>query len=296
MGGSFVSRLRAKLGSGLAPVCIGFDPRPEALPAGLLPDAPMAERIATFCREVLPAVAPHTPAVKPNVAFFERYGSAGLAAYEDLCRRARDLDLLVIGDVKRGDIGATAAAYAEFHLDVADAVTLHPFLGRDSLDPFLRRCAGGERAVFILVLTSNPGAAEFQGQRLASGESVSDLIARQVAVWGEALGDPNDYGPVGAVVGATHPEDLVRLRRTMPRALLLIPGVGAQGGTVHDAAAAFARDGMGGLVNQSRGVLQCFAPSDKTWLAKVADAAAAFARAMAAALRARDGESPQGSR
>lgn len=287
MGGTFVSRLRCKLDRGLPPVCVGFDPRQEALPTDLLPQRAPVERLATFCREVLPAIAPHVPAIKPNIAFFERYGSTGFAAYEDLCRRARALDLLVIGDVKRGDIGPTAAAYADIHLDLADAVTVHPFLGKDGVAPFLQRCETTGGAVFVLVRTSNPSAVELQAERLATGQEVSDLVAARVDAWGSELGDPDDYGPVGAVVGATYPQQLARLRQAMPRALILVPGVGAQGASVADTMAAFAADGMGGIVNQSRGILQCFAPTDRDWLARVAAAAQAFAAEMAAALRAR---------
>lgn len=287
MGGTFVSRLRRKLERGLPPICVGFDPREDALPDALLPGGSPVQRIAAFCNEVLPAVAPHTPAIKPNIAFFERFGAAGFGVYEDLCRRARELDLLVIGDIKRGDIGSTAAAYADFHFEVADAVTLHPFLGRDSLAPFLARCGDDGRAVFVLVRTSNAGALELQGQRLAAGGEVSDLVATHVDTWGRGLGDPADYGPVGAVVGATYPAELVRLRRLMPRAVVLVPGVGAQGGTVLDALAACDDQGMGGLLNQSRGVLQCFAPSDRGWLQRVHDAAAAFAAEVSDALRGR---------
>lgn len=286
MGGNFVSRLRGKLDRGLPPVCIGIDPRVDALPDDLLPHAPAAQRIAAFCREALAAIAPHTPAVKPNIAFFERYGSAGFAAYEDLCRRARALDLLVIGDVKRGDIGSTASAYADVHLDLADAVTLHPFLGSDSVAPFLQRCQTTGGAVFVLVRTSNPGAVEIQAERLQSGAEVSDLIAARVDAWGRDLGDPDDYGPVGAVVGATYPEQLARLRRSMPRSLFLVPGVGAQGAAIADTLPAFDRDRMGGIVNQSRAILQCFSPADRTWLTQIATAAAGFAAAMHAALRA----------
>lgn len=295
MGGTFVSRLRSKLDRGMPPVCVGFDPRLDALPDDLLPQGSPVERIATFCREVLPAVAPHTPAIKPNVAFFERYGSTGFAAYEDLCQRARALDLLVVGDVKRGDIGPTAVAYADIHLDLADAVTLHPFLGRDGVAPFLERCQETGGAVFVLVRTSNPSAVELQAERLADGTEVSELVAARVHAWGEGLGPADDYGPVGAVVGATYPRQLAQLRRAMPRALILVPGVGAQGATLPDTMAAFDHEGMGGLVNQSRGILQCFAPTDRNWLARIAAAAQAFAADMTGALhtareeRAREG-------
>lgn len=290
MGGSFVSRLRNKLAAGHAPVCIGLDPRVAALPESLLPHASPVDRIVAFHAELLPAIAPHAPAVKPNIAFFERYGAAGFAAYEDVCRRARALDLLVVGDVKRGDIGPTAEAYAEVHLDLADAVTLHPLMGKDSIEPFLKRCDQTRGAVFVLVRTSNPSAVEFQSLRVSGESELSDVIARQVDAWGRGRGDADDFGPVGAVVGATYPHELARLRQQMPRALILIPGVGAQGATVADTLAAFAPDGSGGLVNQSRGVVQCFAPSARDWLTQIERAARGFAAEMRDALRRIEGD------
>ncbi|HLU38293.1 MAG TPA: orotidine-5'-phosphate decarboxylase [Planctomycetota bacterium] len=282
-----MSRLREKLAAGHAPVCVGIDPRLEDLPRRLLPDAAPPARIAAFCREVLPVLAPVVPAVKPNVAFFERWGSAGFAVYEEVCRRARALGLLVIGDVKRGDIGSTAEAYAALHLDLADAVTLHPLLGRDAVAPFLARCERDGSAVFVLVRTSNASAAELQGLRLEGGGDVSDAVARAVDAWGAGLGPPDDYGPVGAVVGATWPDDLARLRAAMPRALLLLPGVGAQGASIEDTLPAFDAAGFGALVNQSRGVLRAFAADDDAWLDAIARAARDFSAQMTRALAAR---------
>lgn len=296
MGGSFVSRLRDKLSTGHAPVCIGLDPRLASLPDSLLPSASPVERIRAFHRELLPAIAPHAPAVKPNIAFFERYGAAGFAAYEDVCHRARDLGLLVVGDVKRGDIGPTAEAYAEVHLELADAVTLHPLMGKDSVEPFLKKCDQTHGAVFVLVRTSNPSAVEFQSLEVG-GRELSDVIAAQVDAWGKGRGSSDAFGPVGAVVGATYPHELARLRKLMPRAPILIPGVGAQGATVADTLAAFAPDGQGGLVNQSRGVVSTFAPSARDWLEQIERAAREFAAQMRGALRSlADLRSQQGDR
>ena len=233
----------------------------------------------------MPAIAPYVPVVKPNIAFFERYGAAGFATYEGVCRVARAAGLLVIGDIKRGDIGPTASAYADVHLDLADAVTLHPLMGKDSVEPFLQRCLVTGGAVFVLVRTSNASATEFQGVHTRDGEELSDVIAAHVHQWGEGLGDAHDYGPVGAVVGATYPQEMARLRGRMPRALILVPGVGAQGGTVRDALSAFDAHGVGGIVNQSRGVAQCFAPDDPQWLDRVVTAAKSFSTEMHNALR-----------
>lgn len=273
---SFVGQLADRVLAGQAPIVIGLDPRPDALPQGLLPHTAAPARFVAFYREALPVIARHAPCVKPNIAFFERYGADGYRAYEEVCSAAHAEGLLVIGDVKRGDIGATAEAYADGHFRSADALTLHPYLGGDSIAPFLRACGDAGKAVFVLVRTSNPGAADFQDLRIGD-EPLCDVVARAVTRWGDALPKIHGYGPVGAVVGATWPTELARLRRLLPHAWLLLPGVGAQGGKVEDLAAAFDARGLGALVNQSRGVMQCFAPGAADWLDRIDQATAAFA-------------------
>ena len=277
---SFVTELGDRVLGGQAPIVIGLDPRPPALPERLLPGAAPVARIVAFYRETMPVLARHAPCVKPNIAFFECYGADGVRAYEETCRTAREHNLLVIGDIKRGDIGSTAAAYAEGHFRIADALTLHPYLGRDSIEPFLSACAsGGEgKAVFVLVRTSNPGAADFQDLRIAN-EPLCDVVARAVTDWSEGLPDAHGYGPVGAVVGATWPNELARLRGLLPRSWLLLPGVGAQGGKLADLGAAFDGRGLGALVSQSRAVMQCFPPASNDWLDRIEQAASEFAAA-----------------
>lgn len=281
---SFVGQLADRVLGGQAPIVIGLDPRPDALPERLLPHTAAPARFVAFYRESLPVLARHAPCVKPNIAFFERYGADGYRAYEEVCADAHRAGLLVIGDVKRGDIGSTAEAYADGHFRIADALTLHPYLGSDSVAPFLAPCADAGKGVFVLVRTSNPGAADLQDLRIGD-EPLCDVVARTVARWGEALPKEHGYGPVGAVVGATWPTELARLRQLLPHAWLLLPGVGAQGGKVGDLAAAFDARGLGALVNQSRGVMQSFAPGADDWLDRIDRAAAAFAaecRAVAA--------------
>ena len=280
---SFVARLAARVLAGEAPIVIGLDPRLDALPAGVAPGAAPADRIVAFYRQALPRVARHAPCVKPNVAFFECHGADGYRAYEQVCADARRHGLLVLGDIKRGDIGSTAEAYAEGHFRLADAVTLHPYLGLDSVQPFLQYCraatngaATGGKGVFVLVRTSNPGAKDFQDLRVGA-EPLCDVVARTVTQWGQDLQMAHGYSPVGAVVGATWPQELARLRSLLPHAWLLLPGVGAQGAKVEDLAAAFDARGLGALVNQSRGVMQCFKPTDSDWLDRIDRAAAAFA-------------------
>ncbi|MCR9244474.1 MAG: orotidine-5'-phosphate decarboxylase [bacterium] len=284
---SFVAEIARRVLAGQAPVVIGLDPRLDALPTAIAPGAPPAERIVEFYRQSLPAIAHNAPCVKPNVAFFEAFGPAGYHAYETVCALARENGLLVLGDIKRGDIGSTASAYAKGHFAIADAVTLHPYLGQDSVAPFLTHCgqptadsAGGSstggKGVFVLVRTSNPGARDFQDLPI-DGRALCDHVATAVTRWGSDLPMAEGYSPVGAVVGATWPEELARLRGLLPHAWLLLPGVGAQGGKVEDLAAAFDDRGLGALVNQSRGVMQCFEPNARDWLERIDAAAARFA-------------------
>jgi orotidine-5'-phosphate decarboxylase len=290
---SFVARLAERVLAGQAPIVIGLDPRLDALPASVLPGAAPADRIVAFYREALPVIARHTPCVKPNIAFFECFGSDGYRAFEETNALARQHDLLVLADVKRGDIGSTAEAYAEAHFRTADAVTLHPYLGGDSVEPFLAHCrsAANGKAVFVLVRTSNPGAKDFQDLLVQTGngnaEALCDTVARAVLRWARELPQSEGYSPVGAVVGATWPQELARLRALLPHSWLLLPGVGAQGGKVAELAAAFDRRGLGALVNQSRGVMQCFAPDARDWLDRIDVAARTFAAECNAVARAR---------
>ncbi len=275
---SFVAQIAERVLGGQAPVVIGLDPRLDALPRRLQPNDTQAALFVAFYREALPVIARHAPCVKPNIAFFEQFGADGYRAYEETCALAKKHDLLVIGDIKRGDIGSTAEAYADGHFAHADALTLHPYLGGDSVAPFLKVCHPdrGGRAVFVLVRTSNPGARDFQ-DLLVGGEALCDKVARAVTSWGERLPQSEGYSPVGAVVGATWPQELARLRALLPHSWLLLPGVGAQGGSVKDLAAAFDRRGLGALVNQSRGVMQCFEPAASDWLDRIEQAARNFA-------------------
>ena len=280
----FALELENRIVSGFAPICVGLDPRLDALPGDLARDAAPAQRILAFYERVIPVLAPVTPVVKPNIAFFERYGAEGWLCYEATCALARSAGMLVIGDVKRGDIGSTAQAYAEAHFQHADALTLHPYLGGDSIEPFLKWCRTACKGVFVLVRTSNPGARDLQDLRVGEG-TLAEAVAMQVHKWGMDLGNPDRYSSLGAVVGATWPSELQKLRVLMPRAWLLLPGVGAQGAKVEDVAPAFDRRGLGALVNQSRGVMQCFDPGDARWLDKVRAAAKTFAEQVRVASR-----------
>jgi orotidine-5'-phosphate decarboxylase len=267
-------------------LCAGIDPRWEQLPLAIRRRHPggtldaMAAAFEEFSLRVLDIVAPLVPAVKPQSAFFEACGPAGMRTLQNVLARAKALGLITILDNKRGDIASTAEAYADAALAGtpfegsrqqvwgADALTVNPYLGRDAVEPFLtsaRRCDGG---VFVLVRTSNKGAGQFQ-DLASAGKPVYQHVAEAVGAWtAENLGVCG-YGDVGAVVGATHPAELARVRQWIPHVIFLVPGYGAQGGSGADVAAAFRADGSGAIVNSSRGITACFKPDDANWEAAI---------------------------
>ena len=250
---------------------VGLDPRWEQLPESFREcggDSP-GERAAayrTFCRGVVDVVAPLVPAVKPQAAFFEELGPAGMAALADVTGYARQRGLLVILDGKRNDIGSTAAAYARGHLGQAsawgaDALTVSPYLGADSIEPFVETGRDRGAGIFVLVKTSNPGGGQFQ-DLVCDGRPLYRHVAEFVERLAAAGAGPSGYGDVGAVVGATWPAQLAELRRAMPHAWILIPGFGSQGGRASDVAAGFDSRGLGALVNNSRGIVFAHARPD----------------------------------
>lgn len=277
----FASRLNGAVHRKGNPVVVGLDPRFDQLPQAIRKSAEarkgsFADQVACafeeFCCRVIDVVAPHVPAVKPQAAFFEEYGPAGCAALARVIAKAREAGLIVICDAKRGDIGTTAEAYARGYLagrDAgiwgADALTVNPYLGRDTLNPFVRVAVERGAGICVLVRTSNPGAGTFQDLRDSKG-TLYQRVAAVVEELASATAAGADYGAVGAVVGATYPQELVELRATMPHAPLLIPGYGAQGGAARDLAAAFAADGLGAVVNSSRGII--FAVERKEYAAR----------------------------
>jgi orotidine-5'-phosphate decarboxylase len=253
---------------------VGLDPIPSRLPEGLR-DLPQARAVREFCRGVLEAVEPYAAAVKLQAAYFERLGPPGMEVYGDLIADAGALGLPAIADVKRGDIGPVAAAYAAAHLAVygAACVTVNPFMGADAVVPFLeeaRRLNGGE-GVFVLVATSNPSAESVQG---VTDPPLFEVAARLVAELGRGGGD---YPDAGAVVGATRPEIGRRVRELLPEALFLVPGYGVQGGEVAGIRPLLGRGGAGVLVNSSRGVIYAYEGS-QTGYREAAEEAARRAR------------------
>lgn len=259
---AFIERLIAAVRRVQNPVLVGLDPRLESLPgvlsqASSLPAA--AENYAQFCRGVIDVVAPLVAAVKPQAAFFEQLGPPGMQALADVIHYASERGLLVILDGKRNDIGSTAAGYAEAYLGRtspwgADALTVSPYLGDDSLTPFMDICRSREAGIFVLVKTSNPGGKLLQDLQV-EGKTLYRRVGEFVNGLARDTADVHGYGAAGAVVGATYPEQLAELRAALPQTWFLIPGFGAQGGTAKDCAAAFDDRGLGAIVNNSRGII-----------------------------------------
>jgi len=267
------------------PCLVGLDPHLAMLPSEFQAvhsnDATRAEVAADVVRffgGVIEAVSDLVPAVKPQSAFFEILGVAGVEAWEEVVKLSHQAGLLVIGDVKRGDIGSTAAAYATAFLTgmrgtdpetLCDCITINPYLGSDSIDPFIKACKESGKGLYVLVRTSNPGSHEFQ---LKGEPTLSELVADAVVRWGDDLIGECGYSSVGAVVGATHPADLAALRKRMPKVPFLIPGYGAQGGGAQELTPAFGANFAGGLVNSSRGILYPKAKPNQHWKDAVREA------------------------
>src|SRR3954470_3277526 len=252
---SFADRLAAEVERKRSQLVVGLDPQVDLMPVELRGD------VARFCCGLVDAVAPHAVAVKPQLAFFEALGPAGMAAFDEVCIYARRAGLIVIADGKRGDIGSTARAYAEAYLEGepprADALTVNPYLGRESVEPYLAAARRNNTGIFVIVKTSNAGA-DVQDVVLKDGRAMWHHVASLVAEWGEDLVGETGLSSVGAVVGATHPRAVAEARRLMPRSILLLPGVGAQGGRPADLTRAFQSGPASALVAASRSVIYAF--------------------------------------
>jgi orotidine-5'-phosphate decarboxylase len=257
----FADRLLDKVRAKDSRCVVGLDPRIDQMPA-FVSKSGACLAITEFHELVLDAVADLVPAVKPQLAFFEQYGVAGIQAFENTVRAARERGLLVIADGKRNDISSTAEAYANAYLGRGfdcDALTVTPYLGRDSLAPFVEACQKHGKGLFVVLKTSNPGSQDFEDQRLAeTGRPLYEKIAGALNELGRELVGESGYSSIGAVIGATFPEEGRRLRSLMPKALILVPGYGAQGGSAKAAAECFNEDGLGAIVNSSRGITYAF--------------------------------------
>jgi orotidine-5'-phosphate decarboxylase len=266
--GHFADLLSAAVERKGAPLCVGLDPDPALMPEGL--------GIVEFCCGIVDAVAEIAVAVKPQTAFFEAQGSTGWASFVEVCRYAREAGLIVVADAKRGDVPSTARAYAAAFAPLADAVTVNPYLGFDSVEPFL---AHERLGVLVVLKTSNPGSEDVQDLPLEDGRPLWQHVAELVDRWGADLVGACGLSRVGAVVGATHPEVLDTVRSLLPRAVLLLPGVGAQGGEPGRLGAAFSAGPASALPSASRSVI--YADRGAGWR----EAAAAEASRLAENLR-----------
>lgn len=260
------------------PTVIGLDPRYDMLPNCIKEKygtdvKSVCEGILEYNKALIDATYDIIPAVKPQIAFYEMFGVDGINCFKETCKYAKEKGMVVIADVKRGDIGSTAAGYSNAYLGETlvgdkkesffdiDFVTVNPYLGVDGIKPFIEDAKKYGKGIFILVKTSNPSSSELQDLKLESGETVYEKVAELVKNWGEELIGEKGYSSVGAVVGATHPTQLKDLRKLMPNTFFLIPGYGAQGGKAEDIALGFDKDGVGGIVNASRS-LMCAYKSD----------------------------------
>ena len=280
----FADRVNAAIHKKGSAICVGLDPRLEQIPdfikdkmQGKYKNAltAAAESILEFNRGILDAVADLVPVVKPQIAFYEQYGYEGVRAFEETLWYARDKGLLTIADIKRGDIGSTAEAYAKaflgkvhlfgkevFSFD-ADAVTVAPYMGFDGIKPFMTEARKYGKGIFILVKTSNPSSGDVQDLQMQDKNTVYEIMAQYLESWGADEIGESGYSFVGAVVGATFPDQARKLRQLMPHNIFLVPGYGAQGGTAKDVQACFNEDGLGALVNSSRGIIYAWEESDQ---------------------------------
>ncbi len=286
---NFADRLFAAVQEKESRVCVGLDPRVSLLPPPLLARYPTpAEAVVTFCRELCAAVADEVPVVKVQAAYFEALGRFAFSSLWAVVAEAQRLGLLVIVDAKRADIGPTAEAYAQAFFGgevVADAVTVNPYLGNDGVMPFVDAAEQVGGGVFVLVKTSNPSSGDLQDLRLEGGyHRVYQHVGEEVRLMGAHLRGESGYSAVGAVVGATYPEQLAELREDLPGVPFLVPGYGAQGAGPEEVEAAFDDDGLGAVVNASRSII--FAYRDRGEPEQYAQAAAQAAREMKEAINA----------
>ena len=272
-----INKLVAKIEQMKAPIVVGLDPMLSYVPEHILKKAysemgenleGAAEAIWQFNKGIVDATYDLIPAVKPQIAMYEQFGIPGMIAFKKTVDYCKEKDLVVIGDVKRGDIGSTSTAYATGHIGKVtlggkdyrgfneDFITVNPYLGSDGVLPFVDVCKEEKKGLFILVKTSNPSSGEFQDQ-LVAGKPLYELVGKKVVEWGE-LCMGNTYSYIGAVVGGTYPEMGKILRKLMPKTYILVPGYGAQGGKAEDLIHYFNKDGLGAIVNSSRGIIAAY--------------------------------------
>ncbi|PKM50381.1 MAG: orotidine-5'-phosphate decarboxylase [Firmicutes bacterium HGW-Firmicutes-7] len=273
---SLISKIKATSN----PTVVGLDPRLDFVPSHIKEEAfdlygktleGASKAFLAFNKAIIDATYDLIPAVKPQVAMYEQYGSVGMQAYIDSIAYAKSKGLVIIGDIKRSDIASTATSYSDGHIGRVeiegekievykeDFVTLNPYLGYDSIAPYMNNCTQYDKGMFVLVKTSNPNSGEVQDILVGEkGERLYEYMGRLVAKWGEEVMGNEGYSRIGAVVGATHKEQGIRLRALMPKTYFLVPGYGAQGATASDLAGCFNKDGLGAIVNSSRGIIAAY--------------------------------------
>ena len=281
-----IDRLINKIKETNNPTVIGLDPRYELLPKCVLEKYPdtlegVSQAIVEYNKALIDETYDVIPAVKPQIAFYEMFGIPGIKAFEETCKYAKQKEMLVIADIKRGDIGSTAQGYSNAYLgktkigekeesifDV-DFVTVNPYMGTDCVKPFIEDCKKYDKGIFILVKTSNPSSGELQDLKLENGEEVYLKVAKLVEEWGKELRGEYGYSSIAAVVGATYPKQLKEIREIAPHTYFLIPGYGAQGGKAEDIALGFDKNGLGGIVNASRSLMCAY--KSEFWKDKFAE-------------------------
>ena len=276
---NMINKLNEKIKKTGAPIVVGLDPMLKYVPEFIRKQAfaeygetleGAAEAVWQYNKGIVDAVYDLIPAVKPQIAMYEQFGIPGMAAFKKTVDYCKEKDLVVIGDIKRGDIGSTSEAYAVGHLGKVqvgsnsycgfdeDFATVNPYLGSDGVKPFMKVCKEEKKGIFVLVKTSNPSSGEFQ-DRLIDGKPLYEIVGEQVNAWGaECMPESGNYSYVGAVVGATYPEQGKLLRKVMPHTLILVPGYGAQGGKGADLVHFFNEDGLGAIINSSRGIIAAY--------------------------------------
>jgi len=293
-----IDRLIERIKALNAPIVVGLDPRLSQIPGcireavyekkGKTPEA-AAEIIYIFNQAIIDSVCDVAPAVKPQIAMYEQYGTAGISCYFKTVEYAKSKGLIVIGDIKRGDIASTAEAYSNVHigavniegevfLSQTDFITVNPYMGYDSIEPYLSDCQQYDRGLFVLVKTSNPSSSQIQDLQAADGRPVYAHVGELVSQWGRGIAGASGFSNIGAVVGATHPAEGKALREAMPYTFFLVPGYGAQGGKAADLVGMLNKDGLGIIVNNSRGITGAYLTekykADEKDFAKAARAAA----------------------
>lgn len=274
------------------PTCVGldtlFDYLPDNMKEGVTTFEAVSERVFEFNKKIIDTVRDIVPSVKVQIAYYEMYGVAGMKAYEETLKYATEKDLVVIADAKRNDIGSTASCYAKTFLGKtnvngnelkafpADYVTVNGYLGTDGIAPFVDECEKDDKGIFVLVKTSNPSGSEIQNLVLENGMPMYEHVGNLVEKWGESTIGKYGYSAVGAVVGATHPTEAERLRKTMPHTFFLIPGYGAQGGNAQMLKSCFGENGLGGVVNNSRGILCAYKKNGGTYYESAREACIAM--------------------